>query len=353
MKAIHYVGILVFAVACYFFVQDRNDRAVLENSEGYKLFSDGNYGQAIDAFNRDVVAGAKNHMVYKYLGDACYYEKRFYEAIQAYDKSLELKSFSNKASNNKKVAVRAQIAARGNLDIVNVMTHEELEPIVVPMLDKWSNSLPQKNPEFKKDYSKFANKIREEIILFGGNTFANLGRKIFGGQLYYDEIVYDVCDYCDVEGIGKSMAVMEMEQLLLEKIAEDAVNHMTDAEKERLIDVLREGGMQIAKDYVHDPTALVDVIRGGFVLGGFQSYTMAVTIANQISSIIVGHGLTFAANAALTKGLAAVMTGPLGWAIDALWISISIAGPSYKVTASVVPYIASMRQAFINAPLEY
>lgn len=353
MKAIHYVGILVFAVACYFFVQDRNDRAVLENSEGYKLFSDGNYGQAIDAFNKDVVAGTKNHFVYKYLGDACYYEKRFYEAIKAYDKSLELKTFSNKASNNRKIAVRAQVAARGNLDIINVMTHEELEPIVVPMLDKWSNDLPTKNPEFKKDYSKFADKIRGEIILFGGNTLANIGRKIFGGNLSYSEIVYDVCDQYDVDEVSEGMSVQRMENCMLEKLAKDAIEHMSDEEKQKLVDVLKENGIKMVNDYIHDPAFAVDIARGAFVLGGFQSYTMAVTVANQVAKMIVGHGLSFAANAALTQTLAAVMTGPIGWAIDALWFSISVAGPSYKVTGSVVPYIASMRQVYLNAPLEF
>lgn len=47
-------------------------------------------------------------------------------------------------------------------------------------------------------------------------------------------------------------------------------------------------------------------------LSGFAAYKASVIVANAGAHALLGHGLSFAANAALTKGLAVVL-GPVGW----------------------------------------
>jgi len=51
---------------------------------------------------------------------------------------------------------------------------------------------------------------------------------------------------------------------------------------------------------------------------GFAPYKMAVIVANGMANAVLGHGLAFAANAGLTKGIA-LFAGPVGWALDAIW----------------------------------
>ena len=58
--------------------------------------------------------------------------------------------------------------------------------------------------------------------------------------------------------------------------------------------------------------------------------------------VLFGRGLTFAANATLTKAMA-VLTGPIGWAVTAGWTIIDIGGAAYRVTIPAVIQIALLR----------
>ena len=49
-----------------------------------------------------------------------------------------------------------------------------------------------------------------------------------------------------------------------------------------------------------------------FTLGGFQSYQLAVIIANSAWKLLFNKGLTFAANSALTKAFS-LWIGPKDW----------------------------------------
>ena len=77
--------------------------------------------------------------------------------------------------------------------------------------------------------------------------------------------------------------------------------------------------------------------------GGFASYKVAVIVANAVAKCILGRGLSFAANRALTKALS-IFAGPIGWIITSVWMAIDIAGPSYKTTIPCVIHVAMLRQ---------
>ncbi|MGA2859755.1 MAG: hypothetical protein ABSE40_23035 [Candidatus Sulfotelmatobacter sp.] len=69
-------------------------------------------------------------------------------------------------------------------------------------------------------------------------------------------------------------------------------------------------------------------------------------IHTKAAPVYAGHGLVFAANAGLTKGLA-LFAGPVGWALDALWGGMIAAGPAYRVTIPCVVQVALIRQSML------
>jgi hypothetical protein len=95
------------------------------------------------------------------------------------------------------------------------------------------------------------------------------------------------------------------------------------------------------------PKALpVAIINSAIKASGFAAYKMTVVVANGIAKAVLGRGLAFATNTALTKGLAnwlSISTGPIGWAITGIWMLVDFAGPAYRVTVPCVAHIAMLR----------
>ncbi len=84
--------------------------------------------------------------------------------------------------------------------------------------------------------------------------------------------------------------------------------------------------------------------------GGFVSYQIAVIVANSVSKMILGRGLSLFMNATLTKYIS-IFAGPIGWVITGLWTAIDLAGPAYRVTIPATIYIASLRQSKLKENL--
>ena len=57
---------------------------------------------------------------------------------------------------------------------------------------------------------------------------------------------------------------------------------------------------------------------------------------------LFGRGLSLVANAWLTK-IASILTGPIGWAITAIWTSADMAGPAYRVTIPTIIQVIYLR----------
>jgi uncharacterized protein YaaW (UPF0174 family) len=92
---------------------------------------------------------------------------------------------------------------------------------------------------------------------------------------------------------------------------------------------------------------MVSVFIAVFRAGGFRSYKLTLIVVNAVLKAIIGRGLTLAGNAALTR-TAAILTGPIGWAITALWTAVDIAGAAYRVTIPAVIEIAYLRSLAEN-----
>ena len=83
--------------------------------------------------------------------------------------------------------------------------------------------------------------------------------------------------------------------------------------------------------------------QAAIAAGGFLPYQLAVVVANSMATVVIGHGLSFAGNALLTKSIS-VFAGPVGWAISAFLITNSLfAGPAYRVTVPAVIHISYLR----------
>ena len=211
----------------------------------------------------------------------------------------------------------------------------DLLPLVEYMLKKLSNGIDT-DERYKSDPKKptsYADLIADEIRLFGGNTFANLARG--GVGVPYREVVCDVADKMKVS-YNKASSVERIELLIVQKIFEDSIEKMTEEDRQKLIKDLGIRGIPVGSSATMIMQAIIK-------MGGFKSYQIAVIVANSIAKFILGRGLSFAANASLTK-IMSIFAGPIGWVISSLWTLIDIAGPSYKTTIPCVIHVAMLRQ---------
>lgn len=188
------------------------------------------------------------------------------------------------------------------------------------------------------DHRKYADKIAAEIQCFGANSFATMLR---GGKgVEYREVLMDVCDKMKVN-FNKESSVERIENNLLMKILTDAIEKMSPEELKELAEAT---GVRNTSGITSQ--AMVGTFQALFRAGGFKSYQMTLIIVNAIMKALFGRGLTLAGNAALTKTMA-ILTGPIGLAVTALWTVVDFAGPAYRVTIPAVIHVAVLRQKFL------
>lgn len=192
--------------------------------------------------------------------------------------------------------------------------------------------------QYYPDHAKYWKDIAEELQRFGGNSFINILR--FGEGVLYKEILTDVCDKLKVN-YNEDSSVIRIENNLLMKITNDAFDNMSDEEKKEFLVSI---GLENTKNF--KPEAITGIFQAIFKAGGFKSYQLTVIITNAVLKHLIGRGLSFAANASLTKTMA-ILTGPIGWAITGLWTAADIAGPAYRVTIPAVFEITRLRQEYL------
>lgn len=201
------------------------------------------------------------------------------------------------------------------------------------------------------DHLKYVDEISAELQLFGGNTIANTIRgvgiwasvltpvpvlKIPGYGVPYAKICRAVARRLKVN-FNETASVENIENQILMKVLEDAWDKMSAEEKREFLEELGINSKIL-------PTALpLLAVQAAMRASGFLAYRIAVIVANAVAKIILGRGLAFATNRALTKGLS-VLAGPIGLAIAALWTAYDLAGPAYRVTIPSVIQVALIRR---------
>lgn len=238
-----------------------------------------------------------------------------------------------------------------DLEFLSKCTDEDLNGLVDCLIydkdgeTRWTEELSS-NENYKKynpQHSKYWKDVAAEIQCFGGNTFATMLR---GGKgVEYREVLTDVCDKMKVNYNSKS-SVENIEQCLMLKVLNDAFEKMSP---EELKDFAREIGVKNLDGLT--AKGLVSAFQIIFKAGGFKSYKLTLIIANAILKALIGRGLSFGGNILLTRSMA-ILTGPIGWALTALWTLIDAGGAAYRVTIPAVIQIAALRSKVSNAGSE-
>lgn len=202
---------------------------------------------------------------------------------------------------------------------------------------RWTEELTSDSSykAYYPDHNKYWREIAAELQCFGANTFMTIFR---GGEgVPYKEVLTDVCDKLDVN-YNENSSVEIIEDNLLMKILEKSINEMSSDELRRLCD-----SMGIKKYDTITPEIITGALQTIFRMGGFKSYQLTLIAVNAIWKALFGTGLTFATNATITRILS-IWAGPIGWAITALWTTVDIAGPAYRVTIPATLQVALLRK---------
>jgi len=228
-----------------------------------------------------------------------------------------------------------------DLEFLSSLSSKELDDLVYLLThdkdgERRLTELLTQEDNYKKhypDHKQYWKEIAAEIQCFGGNTFVNMFR---GGGVSYKEVLCDVCDKMKVN-YNKDSSTKKIEQNLLMKILEDALEKMSPEEIEKL-------GKELGLENTAKLTSqsLTAIFLAVFRAGGFKSYQLTLIIVNAIVKVLIGRGLTLGGNVLVTR-TAAILTGPIGWVITGLWTAVDIAGPAYRVTIPAVIQIAYLR----------
>jgi uncharacterized protein YaaW (UPF0174 family) len=234
--------------------------------------------------------------------------------------------------------------------LLRLASNEELAPLVEYIVKKGgvTAQLPrtqayrQHSPN--RNHKMYVDDISAEIQKFGANTFwSHLIRKGRGKK--YRSILKKVAKRCG----GKANCwdeTAEIEERVLVAVLGKAYEKMTEVERLELLATLQIHELPGARG----PLA-AGALQAAIQAAGFAPYKLAVVVANGTANALLGHGLAYAANAGLVKGIA-VFAGPIGWALDAIWGGTIIAGPAYRVTIPCVIQVASIRQSVLQKQRE-
>jgi uncharacterized protein YaaW (UPF0174 family) len=231
------------------------------------------------------------------------------------------------------------------LDLLSKATNEELAPLVEILCGKggemWGGMMCQlpRTAAYKNNYPNHQAYVRDiaaEIQKFGANTLATqIWRR--GKGVPYHQIVEDIAGRVGVKSGGKS--TREIEQEIITKLLMETYETMSPEQRRELLLSLK----------IRDRKLLmapggVEAARLAIQHSGFAVYKGSVIVANAAAQQLLGHGLSLATNAALTKGIA-VFAGPVGFVFAAFLGSNALAAPARRVTVPIVLQVAAIRAA--------
>lgn len=217
-----------------------------------------------------------------------------------------------------------------DLEFLVKCTPEELEVLADLLREKGglTSDLEQSSTfSSKADYAKA---IAAELLDFGSNTF--------WFRKDYRTVLEDVCDKLKVRHTDRQ-SVVQIETNLLGEISGQLWEKASEEGRRALLESMDENAIIM-------PEAAGAAFAAIFRSGGFASYQLAVIIANSLAKVVLGRGLSLAANAMLTRVLS-LASGPLGVLMGLLTVW-QVFGPAYRVTVPAVTYVASLRQIAKN-----
>ena len=242
---------------------------------------------------------------------------------------FELFNFNFCAMFDKDLAFLSSASSSDLKVLVDYITHDKSGS---PRLTEALTSTKEYKIYYPDKLEKMADSISDELQRYGGNTFANIIR---GHGVSYKTLLCDACKKMKVS-FNKNSSVTTIEMCLLQHVLLKTLEEMSDSDLKNLIGELNIRTTNFTKQ------AMMAAVQSAIRIGGFTSYKVAVIVANAVARALLGRGLSFAANAALTRWIS-VFAGPIGWAVTIAWTALDIAGPAYRVTIPSVIQIAYMR----------
>lgn len=208
-----------------------------------------------------------------------------------------------------------------DLKFLGKCTNEELKKLFNILVydpkdggERFSSTLTLSD-EYKKygsDYSKYWQRIAEELQLYGGNTFANIFRGSTG--VLYREILEDVAKNLKVP-YTKFSSTQEIEENVLEKVLFEVFSKISEDEAKKLF-----------SEFSDDELVLKN-LNTSLGVNGAPWGKIGLSLVNK----------------GLTRVVGGLLTGPVGLVLNA-WIVADIAGPATRVTVPAVMLIATLRK---------
>lgn len=236
--------------------------------------------------------------------------------------------------NDNGLAFLSQITSKDLGDLVYCLSYSQDTDIrcteVATISDKYT--------KYYSDHQKYWELVASDIQCFGASSVATILRR--GKGVEYKEVLMDVCDKINVN-YNKDSIVEKIEKNLFMKIITDALEQMSPDKLRGLADAI---GEVIPSETTRE--AMVGIFRSVFRAGGFKSYQFTLIIINAVLKALIGRGLSFVGNVEFNKKMA-MLAGPSGWVIPALWTDIDEAGEAYRVSIPSVINVAVLRQKYL------
>ncbi len=223
--------------------------------------------------------------------------------------------------------------------VLESVSNDELKMLAKKMEERWASSLTSyggyKKAQETGDFTKVRSLLATELREFGGNTIANISRKIVKGKYQgppYKEIVYDVAKKLKLKP-KKNMPCDHMEQLILDKLIEKAWDELPIEEKDELLQSVGGKGK---------PTysAFAVAMRAFIKSRGFMPYKLTTCILNAVSKTVLGHSLRYGTGMKFLAITLGKYVNVLLWG----WLVHDIASPAFRVTIPCVIIVALSRQ---------
>lgn len=199
--------------------------------------------------------------------------------------------------------------------------------------------------------------IGKEILLFGGNSIANIYRgflnKTIVGNLVsgalpdvndtitYAELVQDVAKKSGTQ-FSESESIEDIEQAILLRIFKQAFDKMSETERKSTLDDLGITSLGALRSIGLSTTAGASA-KAVLTLA---SLNVATLVASAVSKQMLGR-VAFTGAAFAGSRAAATLAGPIGIAVATLWTLADLSSPAYRVTLPCVVQLAYMRQKYL------
>jgi uncharacterized protein YaaW (UPF0174 family) len=218
-------------------------------------------------------------------------------------------------------------------------SNDELAPLVKYITEKGGLSSDLQNTQRyiqnSPDHRMYADDIAAEIQRFGANTIATWYRNGIGRT--YREILINAARKSGIK-VRQKDETEDIELRIIHAFLGRAWLEMSERQRQELIDSIRIKSSPGVK-----ALGATGSFQALIQAAGFGPYQLAVIVANGAANLLLGHGLSLATNAVLTKSVS-IFAGPLGMVFSALWLGSLAAGPAYRVIMPCILQIALIRQ---------